>query len=230
MFENDILKFFTLLLLEIILGIDNVIFISLAVIKVPLNLRNKVKYIGLALALVMRLIALHAASILLSLNKPIVSLLQLHLSPNNLFMIFGGGFLIYHSISEILDDVFNKTHNKNIHNLRSNPYLVILQLILIDLVFSIDSILTAIGITYNIFIIQLVFIISIILTILFSNQIIKAITTYSNIKTIAVMFVLMLGIILVLDGIHIKISHNYLYFTFIFSILTEIINIIKKVK
>ncbi|CAI27931.1 TerC family protein [Ehrlichia ruminantium] len=228
MFENDIFKFFTLLLLEIILGIDNVIFISLAVIKVPDTIRNKVRYIGLALALIMRLIALQTASILLSLNKPVIFLAQLHLSPNNLFMIFGGVFLIYHSICEILDDISKKAHDKNLHNLRSNPYLVILQIILIDLVFSIDSILTAIGITYNIFIIQLVFIISIILTILFSKHIIEAITKYSNIKTIAVMFVLILGIILVLDGIHIKISHNYLYFTFTFSILVEIINIIKK--
>ncbi|WDM84943.1 TerC family protein [Ehrlichia sp. JZT12] len=228
MFEgNIIIKFFTLLSLEVILGVDNIIFISLAVTKISPELRNKVKYIGLSLALIMRIIALYGASIILSLNNPIIYLSQLHLSPNNLFMIFGGAFLIYQGLSEILHDIYNRNVKQHFKKFKSNFYLVILQIMLVDLIFSIDSILTAIGITNDIIIIQIVFILSIIFTILFSNYIIQAITTYSNIKTIAVMFVLVLGVILVLDGIHIKISHNYLYFTFIFSIITEGINIIK---
>ena len=229
MFEgNVIIKFFTLLILEVILGVDNIIFISLAVIKISPELRNKAKYIGLSLALIMRIIALYGASTILSLNNPVVYLPQLQLSPNNLFMIFGGAFLIYQSLSEILHDISNKNSSHNFKKFKSNFYLIVLQIVLVDIIFSIDSILTAIGITHDIIIIQIVFVLSIIFTILFSNYIIKAITTYSNIKTIAVMFVLVLGIILVLDGIHIKISHNYLYFTFIFAIVTEGINIIKK--
>ncbi|KJV66071.1 MULTISPECIES: TerC family protein [Ehrlichia] len=224
--ENYIIQFLTLLILEVILGVDNIIFISLAVTKILPELRNKAKYVGLSAALIMRIITLYGASAILALNNPIISLSQLNLSPNNLFMIFGGAFLIYQSLSEIWHDVFNK--NDKINKLKSNFYLVILQITVVDLIFSIDSILTAIGITHNIFIIQIVFVISIIFTILFSNYIIKVITTHSNIKTIAVMFVLVLGIILALDGIHIKVSHNYLYFTFAFSIITEGINIIKK--
>ncbi|AHC39251.1 TerC family protein [Ehrlichia muris] len=226
--ESYIIQFLTLLILEVILGVDNIIFISLAVTKISPELRNKAKYIGLSLALIMRIITLYGASAILALNNPIISLSQLNLSPNNLFMIFGGAFLIYQSLSEIWYDIFNK--NDKMNNLKSNFYLVILQITVVDLIFSIDSILTAIGIAHNIFIIQIVFVISIIFTILFSNYIIKAITTHSNIKTIAVMFVLVLGIILALDGIHIKVSHNYLYFTFAFSIITEGINIIKKTK
>ena len=229
MFEDNIvIKFFTLLILEVILGVDNIIFISLAITKISPKLRNKAKYIGLSLALIMRIIALYGTSIVLSLNNPIVHLLNINLSAKNLFMIFGGTFLIYQGLSEILSDIFNLNNKQNIKNFKSNFYLIILQIMFVDLIFSIDSILTAIGITHDIFIIQIVFIISIIFTILFSNHIIHAITTYNNIKTIAVMFVLVLGIILVLDGIHIKVSHNYLYFTFIFSIVTEGINIIKK--
>ncbi|AHX04397.1 TerC family protein [Ehrlichia japonica] len=216
--ENYIIQFLTLLILEVILGVDNIIFISLAVTKISPALRNKAKYIGLSLALIMRIVILYGASAILALNNPIISLLQLNLSPNNLFMIFGGAFLIYQSLSEIRHDIFNK--NDKINNLKSNFYLVILQIIIVDLIFSIDSILTAIGITHNIFIIQIVFVISIIFTIFFSNYIIKAITTHSNIKTIAVIFVLLLGVILVLDGIHIKISHNYPYFMFAFPIIT----------
>ncbi|CEI85522.1 TerC family protein [Ehrlichia minasensis] len=226
--ENDIIKFFTLLVLEVVLGVDNIIFISLAVTKIHPELRNKVKYIGLSLALIMRIITLYGASYIISLNKPIISLLNFKLSPNNLFMIFGGTFLIYQSLSEIWNDISNKKHKTS--NLKSNFYVVILQIITVDFIFSIDSILTAIGITHNIFIIQIVFATSIIFTILFLNYIIKAVIKYSNIKTIAVMFVLMLGIILVLDGIHIKVPHNYLYFTFIFSTITEGINIAKKRK
>ncbi|WP_395877340.1 TerC family protein [Ehrlichia muris] len=226
--ESYIIQFLTLLILEVILGVDNIIFISLAVTKISPELRNKAKYIGLSLALIMRIITLYGASAILALNNPIISLSKLNLSPNNLFMIFGGAFLIYQSLSEIWHDIFNK--NDKMNNLKSNFYLVILQITVVDLIFSIDSILTAIGIAHNIFIIQIAFVISIIFTILFSNYIIKAITTHSNIKTIAVMFVLVLGIILALDGIHIKVSHNYLYFTFAFSIITEGINIIKKTK
>ncbi|MGN7618462.1 MAG: TerC family protein [Ehrlichia sp.] len=228
MFEgNIIIKFFTLLILEVILGVDNVIFISLAVTKITPELRNKAKYIGLSLALIMRIIALYAVSIILSLNNPIVYLLHIHLSPNNLFMIFGGAFLIYQGLSEIWHDISNRNHKQNFKTFKSNFHLIILQIILVDSIFSIDSILTAIGITHDIVVIQIVFVLSIIFTISFSNYITQVITTYSNIKTIAIMFVLVLGIILVLDGIHIKISHNYLYFTFIYSMITEGINIIK---
>ncbi|ABD44799.1 membrane protein, TerC family [Ehrlichia chaffeensis str. Arkansas] len=224
--ESYITQFFTLLILEIILGVDNIIFISLAVTKILPELRNKAKYIGLSLALIMRIAVLYGASAILAMNNPIISLFQLDISPNNLFMVFGGIFLIYQSLSEIWNDIFKK--NGKIHNLKSNFYYVILQIIIVDLIFSIDSILTAIGITHNILIIQIVFVVSIISTILFSHYIIKAITTYSNIKTIAIMFVLVLGILLTLNGIHIKVSHNYLYFTFAFSIITEGINIIRK--
>ena len=216
--ENYIIQFLTLLTLEVILGVDNIIFISLAVTRISPELRNKAKYIGLSLALIMRIVILYGASAILALNNPIISLSQFNLSPNNLFMISGGAFLIYQSLSEIRHNISNK--NNKINNLKSNFYLVILQITIVDLIFSIDSILTAIGITHNIFIIQMVFVISIIFTIFFSNYIIKAISTYSNIKTIAVMFVLVLGVILVLDGIHIKVSYKYPYFMFAFPTTT----------
>ncbi|WP_168464735.1 TerC family protein [Wolbachia endosymbiont of Ctenocephalides felis wCfeT] len=226
---EDLWTLLVLTLLETILGIDNLIFISLAIDKVSKDLKEKVRFIGLGLALLMRFVILFFTSAILSMQKPIFHAALLDISVKDLLMIAGGVFLIVKSAMELLNDIFvGKEEKVTKVSAKSQFFLVVLQIMLIDLVFSVDSILTAIALTHNMVIIAIAFTFSILAMIFLSNYTTILIQSNPNLKLIAILFILLVGVYLVLEGIHIKLPKGYLYSSFVFALLVEVIGIIKK--
>ncbi len=219
---------FILTLLETILGIDNIIFISLAIDKVSQSLRKLTRIIGLGIALIMRFIILFFTSYILSMQKPIFHILSLGISVKDLLMITGGFFLAYKSFGELLNEVFSHKQDRKILNVKSQFFLIVLQIILIDLIFSIDSILTAIALTHNTLVIAVAFTLSILEMLFLSSYIAKLIRSYPGLKVITILFILFVGVYLLLDGVHVELDKEYLYFAFVFALIIEVINNIKK--
>ena len=217
-----------LTLLETILGIDNLIFISLAIDKTSKPLRERIRFIGLGLALLMRFVILFFTSFILSMQKPIFHVSSLDISVKDLLMIVGGLFLIVKSSMELWNDIFLHTQDKKEANIKSQFFLVVLQIILIDLVFSVDSILTAIALTHNMVIIAIAFTFSILAMLFLSSYTAKLIKSNPGLKVIAILFILFVGVYLILDGFHIELPKEYLYSSFVFALLVEAIGSIKK--
>ena len=181
--SDAILALLTLTLLEIILGIDNIVFISIAANKLPIEQRKRVTNIGLLLAMVQRIILLFFVSFLIGLSKPFYSIefswLNIDLSGQALILFFGGLFLIYKSTSEIREKVNMPMHDENeVKNKKIKSFQqAIIQILIIDFIFSIDSILTAVGMTnglsknsnYNLILMIIAVVISIAIMILFAN-------------------------------------------------------------
>ncbi|EEH12238.1 MULTISPECIES: TerC family protein [Wolbachia] len=222
---TDAWTLLTLTLLETILSVDNLIFISLAIDKVPNALRERVRLMGLGLALLMRFVILFFTSSILSMQKPIFHTA----SARDLLMIAGGLFLIVKSSMELRDDIFVCKKNKKKANVKSKFFLVVLQIILIDLVFSVDSILTAIALTYNMVIIATAFTFSMLAMLFLSSYTAQLIKSNPGLKIIAILFILLVGVYLMLHGFHIELPKGYLYSSFMFALLVEIISKIKKI-
>ncbi len=225
----DIWTLFTLSILEIILGIDNLIFISLLVQKTSGSLRDKVRFLGLSLALITRFIALFGISLILAMDKAVFSFLQLNMSIKDCVLIAGGVFLLVKSFLELYNDIFIGNSSKvDSTNIKSKFVLVILQIVLVDLVFSIDSILTAVALTHNIVIISIAFTFAILSMFFLSRYTVSLVTSYPELKVVAILFVFVIGIYLILDGLHIEIPREYIYTAFAFSFFTTFINLVKK--
>lgn len=219
-----------LTLLETILGIDNLIFISLAIDKVPNLLRERARLIGFGLALLMRFVILFFTSHILSMQKPIFHSVSLDISVKDLLMIAGGLFLIVKSSIELWSEIFVHKENKTKANVKSQCFLVVLQIILIDLVFSVDSILTAIALTHNMIIIAIAFTFSILVMLFSSSYTAQLIKSSPSLKVIAILFILLIGIYLILEGLHIELPKACLYSSFMFALLVEAISKIKKMR
>ncbi len=227
-----VLSFVTLTLLEIVLGIDNLIFISLVTYKLPKEKRNKARIFGLSLALIIRIFMLMTLSWIMSLTEPLFSIGSTEFSYQSFLLIAGGLFLIVKSGIEIIQDVFSghSTDHKNKNSSATGKTMVaaIIQITLVDFVFSFDSVITAVAMTNNIPIIIAAIVISMILMLAASESISKFLTLYPSLKIIALALIFMVGIILLADGFHIHISKTYLYFSLFFTLSVEILNIISK--
>lgn len=229
-----LLAFVTLTFLEIILGIDNIIFISIAVHNLPQKYKKPARIFGLTLALLIRVFMLFTITWIMSLTKTLFSVGSQDFSANNLIMILGGLFLIVKSSTEIYSDVKNGFHKEKKEDvsckkaIRIGLIAAILQIAVIDFVFSFDSILTAIAITKNLPIIITAVVISIIVMLLCAESIGGFLEKYPSLKIIALGFIFMIGIILLSDGFDIHISKNYLYFALFFTLALEWLNIVAR--
>ncbi len=218
----------TLTFLEIILGIDNLIFIALVVQKLPQKQRKTSRLVGLSLAFVIRILMLLTLSWIMSLTEPLFYLGENGFSFKNFLLIFGGLFLVVKSGWEIASDVlFGLNHDKEEKkvNVGKNMLAAILQITLIDFVFSFDSVITAIGMTSNIPVIVTAITISMIVMLMASEKINYFLQTYPSLKVVALSFIFMVGVILIADGIHMPISKGYLYFSLFFTLAVESLNI-----
>lgn len=222
-----ILSFITLSFLEIILGIDNLVFISIVVSNLPKAYRDKARYIGVGLALIMRVIMLMTLSWVMSLTKPLFSIGGLDFSFKNLLLIAGGIFLIVKSGLEIYRDI------KHVHKDADGKKIIVhytfsaavMQIVAVDFVFSFDSIITAIGMTDNIPVMVSAIVVAMIVMLVASDKISKILSDYPSLKIMALAFIFMIGVILLVDGLHLEISKAYLYFALFFSIVVECLNI-----
>lgn len=230
----------TLTFLEIVLGVDNIIFISLIANKLPQQQRKKARTIGLIIALVVRLLLLAFLTYIIGLTKPLFHLPidgilkdmnvasayeSADVSIKDLILIAGGLFLIAKSTSEIHGKVEGKHEELKGPNKGAAFSAVILQIVLIDIVFSFDSILTAIGLTPHVIIMMAAVIISIIIMMLFSGGISAVINRYPTLQMLALSFLILIGFTLVLEGLDIHINKGFIYVAVLFSLIVELINI-----
>lgn len=225
-------SFLTLTFLEIILGIDNLIFIALAVNKLDKKHRQSARLFGLSFALIIRILMLMTLSWVMTLTEPLFYLGEVGFSFKNFLLISGGLFLIVKSGWEIANDVFfgiettNKESKKT--SVKKNFLAAILQITLIDFIFSFDSVITAIGMTNNIPVIVAAVIISMIVMLIASEKISDFLHTYQSLKIVALAFIFMIGVILLADGLHMHISKGYLYFSLFFTLGVESLNIVAR--
>lgn len=221
------ISLFTLSLLEIVLGIDNIIFISLLTNKLPEQLRPKARFSGIALALIFRIIMLLGITWIIGFTDPLFTLLEQEVTGRDLVLIIGGLFLLAKSTSEIHHKV-DKADEKSKEDgkgMTKGFVSIIIQIGLLDIVFSFDSILTAIGMTEEIVIMISAVVISLIVMLIFSRRIADFIEKYPTLQVLALSFLILIGFVLIADGLHQHIPKGYIYVAVAFSLIVEVINI-----
>ena len=226
---NVWIAFATLTVLELVLGIDNVIFISILSGKLPPEQQARSRYIGLALALVMRVILLFSLSWVIGLVEPLFTVFGRGISGKDLVLLIGGLFLIAKSTHEIHGSL-EGPEGHEVKKTYSGFAGVIIQIVLLDIVFSLDSVITAVGMvsdTYGengIWIMIAAVVISIIAMMAFAGPIGNFVQRHPTVKMLALSFLLLIGVMLVAEGFHQKIPKGYIYFAMAFSVVVEILN------
>ncbi len=225
------LSLITLTFLEIVLGVDNIIFVSIVANQLPRAEQPKARNYGLMLALVFRLILLLGIGFILSLDKPIleVPFMTNHgepigLSVKDLILLFGGLFLIYKSTQEIGEKLEGHNHSDGKKKANSTMASVIFQICVVNIVFSFDSILTAIGMTQEIVVMMIAVIISIFVMMIFSGPISTFINRHPTMQMLALSFLILIGVMLVAEAFHQHVSKGYIYFAIAFSLGVEVLN------
>lgn len=220
---NNLISFLSLTLMEIVLGIDNIIFISILTARLPAHHQNKGRMIGLGLALIIRIILLFALSWLIGLNKAIFTVFDFGVTGRDLILIGGGLFLIYKSTSEIHAKLEgSEDHTKNVKLLTLQS--AIFQIIMLDIVFSFDSILTAIGLVDEVYIMIAAVIIAMGVMIASARTISDFINRHPTLKMLALSFLLLIGVLLLVEGFHAHVPKGYIYFAIFFSLGVEVLN------
>ena len=218
------IAFATLTVLELVLGIDNVIFISILAGKLPAEQQSKARYIGLTLALVMRVILLFSLTWVMGLTTPLFTIFGYAISGRDLILLVGGLFLIGKSTHEIhgsLEGEEGHASRKTYPSFAS----VIVQIMLLDIVFSLDSVITAVGMVDNIWIMIAAVVVSIVAMMLFAGSIGAFVQRHPTIKMLALSFLLLIGVTLIAEGFHQHIPKGYIYFAMAFSVVVEILNL-----
>ncbi|MEP6945760.1 MAG: TerC family protein [Acidobacteriota bacterium] len=218
------IAFVTLAVLELVLGIDNVIFVSILSGKLPEKDQPKARFIGLSLALVMRVILLFSLTWVMGLTAPLFTVLGQHVSGRDIILLIGGLFLIFKSTHEIHGSLEGTEGEAS-----TRPYAgfagVIVQIMLLDIVFSLDSVITAIGMVSNVWIMIAAVVVSIIAMMLFAGSIGAFVQRHPTIKMLALSFLLLIGTTLIAEGLEFHIPKGYVYFAMAFSVFVEMLNI-----
>ena len=214
----------TLTFLEIVLGIDNIIFISILTGKLPENEREKGRVTGLIIALVFRILLLLGISYIAGLVTPLISLFGMAFSGRDLILMGGGIFLIVKSTLEIHNKLEGEEESEK-SDKKSKFWNVIFQIVVLDLVFSFDSVITAVGLVKHVSIMIAAIIISMIVMIIFAGKVSDFIHKHPTIKMLALSFLLMIGLLLFVEGFHVEVPKGYVYFAMAFSFLVEMLNI-----
>ncbi|MCW8443767.1 TerC family protein [Fluoribacter gormanii] len=218
-----------LIILEIVLGIDNLVILSILSEKLPPKQRKKARRWGLTLSWIMRLILLALAVDLIKLTKPLLTVADMSFSARDFFLMGGGAFLIWKATEEIHQDVteeFVVTDEKNV-TFKATFRAVIFQIALMDIIFSLDSVLTAVGLT-SYFWVMAVAITCAILIMIFASEAVSAfIKEHPTIKMLALSYLILIGMVLVADGFSFHIPRGYIYFAMGFSLGVESLNLLK---
>lgn len=216
----------TLIFLEIILGIDNLVFIAIAASRLPTTQQAQARQWGLIFALVTRLLLLASLNWLAGLTQPLFTLADFTVSSRDIILFVGGLFLLYKGTKEVHDEVAHDTHTE-LAAPRARLKMVILQIAILDIVFSLDSVITAIGMTSELWIMATAIIIAIIVMILTNSLLCEFIEQHPSLKVLALSFIIMVGMVLCADGLHFHVPRAYIYFAIGFSLTVETLNIIR---
>jgi predicted tellurium resistance membrane protein TerC len=217
----------TLTALEIVLGIDNVIFLSVIVARIPQPQATRARQIGLALALVFRILLLSILVWLIGLTQPVVTISGLGLSWRDLILIGGGLFLIAKATHEIHAEVeLREGEGHESGRARSSFFWVIVQIIIIDLVFSLDSIITAIGMAQELEIMIAAVVIAMVIMYISSGPVARFVAAHPTTKMLALAFLVLIGVALVADGFKFHIPRGYINFAIVFAVAVEFFNVL----
>ncbi|MCX7877651.1 MAG: TerC family protein [Ignavibacteria bacterium] len=215
----------TLTVLEIVLGIDNIIFISILAGKLPLHQQQKARLIGLSLAMLMRIALLFSVTLIMKLTEPIFSVLGNEISGRDIILISGGLFLLAKSTFEIHDKL-EGPEEKKIKKIKITSFSsVIIQIILLDIVFSLDSVITAVGMTNIFWIMVAAIVIAVGFMMFTAKSVSDFVHRHPTVKILALSFLLLIGVSLITEGFDQHIPKGYIYFAMAFSVFVEMINI-----
>ena len=219
------IAFATLTVLELVLGIDNIVFISILSGKLPAEQQPRARYIGLSMALIMRVLLLFSLSWVMGLTAPLFNLPVVNhpVSGRDLILIIGGLFLIAKSTHEIHGSLEGEEGHAS-KKVYASFASVIVQITLLDIVFSLDSVITAIGMVEQVSIMIAAVVVSIIAMMLFAGSIGAFVQKHPTVKMLALAFLLLIGVTLLAEGFHQKIPKGYIYFAMAFSVIVELLN------
>ena len=226
---TNLVAFLTLTVLEIVLGIDNVIFIAILSSKLPAHQQQRARTLGISLAVISRIILLLAIRWIMELTAPLFSLLGNSISGRDLILLIGGLFLIGKSTYEIhekLEGAEQAHAGQSVATMTS----VLIQVMIIDVVFSLDSVITAVGISGELWVMIPAVIIAAVVMLVFAGAISSVIERHPTLKILALAFLILIGSLLVIEGWNSEVAHelhlkNYVYFAMAFSVVIELINI-----
>ena len=218
------LAFGTLTLLEVVLGIDNVIFISILAGKLPADQRAKARRIGLALAMLMRVGLLLVITWIVRLTEPLFAVFGHDVSGRDLILLGGGLFLLGKSTFEIHDHLEGE-HGDKSRRVVASFASVIVQIMLLDIVFSLDSVITAVGMADDVGVMIAAVVVAVAFMMFFAGTISKFVEKHPTLKMLALSFLILIGVTLIAEGLGQHISKGYIYFAMAFSVMVEILNI-----
>lgn len=217
---------FTLTLMEVILGIDNIVFITIISGKLPKNQQKKAQNWGLILAIIPRVILLLLITEIMKLTTPVINIawFDVHLSWKDLIVLVGGLFLLYKSTSEIHHKL--EGSDENVAAGKANSFQTALfQIVIINIVFSFDSILTAVGLAESILIMVIAVLASSAIMMAFASPVSDFVNRHPTVKMLALSFLLLIGFLLVTESFHVEVPKGYIYFAMAFSLAVEMLNL-----
>ena len=218
------IAFITLVVLELVLGVDNVIFISILAGKLPPEQQQRARTTGIALAVITRILLLFSLSWIIGLTEPLFNVFNLEISGRDLVLLAGGVFLIWKATREIHDKLEGEEGHASA-KVRSTFVSVIAQILLLDIVFSLDSVITAVGMVDELFIMIAAVLISALTMIFIAGPLSEFVDKHPTVKMLALSFLLLIGFTLIVEGFHVHIPKGYIYFAMGFSVLVEMLNL-----
>ncbi len=219
-------SFLTLTVLEIVLGVDNVIFISIAASKLPPEQRKSARMLGLAGALVLRIGLLFSIAWIVSLKDPVFDLFGQSFSWRDIILLFGGLFLIWKATTEIFDEVEGVDHGATVA--AAGFVSVLFQIMLLDVVFSLDSVITAVGIADHLEVMIAAVVVAVAVMMIAAEPIAKFVEDRPSTKMLALAFLVMVGMALMADGFHVHIERSFIYAAMVFSGAVEALNLLRR--
>ncbi|HSK18720.1 MAG TPA: TerC family protein [Longimicrobiales bacterium] len=218
------IAFATLTLLEIVLGIDNIVFISILAGKLPPEKQARARTVGLGLAMLMRILLLLVLSWIIRLTAPLFAVLGQEISGRDLIMIAGGLFLVAKSTYEIHDKLEGE-HGEKSKKVPPTFSAVIIQILLLDIVFSLDSVITAVGMVDQVEVMIAAVVVAVAFMMFFAGPISRFVEKHPTVKMLALSFLLLIGVTLIAEGFEQHISKGYIYFAMAFSVMVEMLNL-----
>jgi predicted tellurium resistance membrane protein TerC len=217
------LSLFMLTVMEIVLGIDNIIFISIVVNRLPSERRAQARAIGLGLALLFRLALLSMLSLLAGMTQPFVTVFNHGVTGRDMVLLGGGLFLMAKTTSEIHNNISDDAHETTVKQ-QSSFLGTIVQVVILDIVFSFDSVLTAIGLSRHVLVMMAAVVISLMVMLAFSGYISDFIERNPTMKMLALAFLMLIGFLLCAESFHVEVPKGYIYFAMVFSFGVEMLN------
>ncbi len=221
---ENLVALLTLTSLEVVLGIDNIVFLAILTGKLPEEQRGKARLIGLGLAMIMRILLLLAIKWVMGLTEPMFAVVSHAISGRDLILLLGGLFLIAKATHEIHEKLEGPGHAPAAGG-AAKFGSVIVQIVLIDMVFSLDSVITAVGMAAHVEIMIAAVVVAVIVMMLFAGGVSGFVEKHPTIKMLALAFLLLIGVMLVAEGFHKHIERGYIYFAMAFSLVVEMLNI-----